>query len=58
MLDGLNGNDVLDVQVFIKFLEAEGLIEIKDERLSSLANVLDKWSIDKWSNTDYQTEGE
>ena len=58
MLDGLNGNDVLDVQVFIEFLEAEGILEIKDERLSSLANVLDKWSIDKWSNTDYQTEGE
>ena len=53
MLDGLNGNDVLDVQVFIEFLEAEGLIEIKDGRFSSLANVLDKWS-----NAEYQTGGE
>ena len=42
-LGKLNGNDYLDVQVFLDFLESKGILYIKDGRMSSLADALDEW---------------
>ena len=44
VLENLNGNDVLDVQTFINFLRDKSIIDIKDDRLSVLADALDEWS--------------
>lgn len=43
-LEFLNGNDYLDVLVFLRFLEDAKIIDIKEDRPSILSGVLDKWS--------------
>jgi len=54
MLASLNGNDVLDVQTFLEFLEKQEIIYIKDGSYSSIANALEKWAdlIDEYESED------
>lgn len=54
MLASLNGNDVLDVQTFLEFLEKQEILYIKDGSYSSIANALEKWAdlIDEYESED------
>ncbi len=54
ILASLNGNDVFDVRTFLKFLEEQGIIRIKDGSYSSIADALEKWVdlIDEYESED------
>lgn len=54
MLASLNGNDVLDVQTFLEFLEKQGIICIKDGSYSSIAKALEDWAglVDEYERED------
>ena len=42
ILNDINGNDSLDVEIFLNFLQENGVIEIKN--IQRLPYVLDDWS--------------
>lgn len=54
ILASLNGNDVLDVQTFLDFLEKKEILYVKDGSYSSLSKALEDWAdlIDEYERED------